>query len=270
MLGEKEGLIIAIILYVLAMFIYIMLFTSKKIRYSKYGSWLLRFGFVFHTIAILNRTVEAGRLPLASQYEFATSFAWAISLSFIVYEWKYKFKTLGIFVTPFILAVTVYAALQSAEIKPLMPVLQSEWLFFHVSTAIFSYGSFAIACAVSVVYIIREKLKDDEFTLRHLPQQEALDQMAYKAISFGFFMLTLVIVTGAIWAERAWGRYWRWDPKETWSFITWIIYAIYLHVRLNKGWKNKKAALYSVIGFAAVIFTYIGVNTLLSGFHSYL
>lgn len=269
MFGEKEGFIIAIILYVLSCFAYITLITFRNLKYSKYASWFVRGGLIFHTIAIFTRTVEAGRLPLTSQYEFATCFAWGISLTFIIYEWKFKFKTLGVFATPFILAVTVYAALQSSEIKPLMPVLNSNWLFIHVATAIFSYGAFAIACAVSIIYLTREKFKEDDFTTKHLPGREVLDQIGYKAISFGFFMLTLVMVTGAIWAERAWGRYWRWDPKETWSFVTWIIYAIYLHVRVSKGWKNKKAAWYAIIGFAAVIFTYIGVNTLMSGFHSY-
>ena len=170
---------------------------------------------------------------------------------------------------PIVLIVTFYAALQSTEIKPLMPALQSKWLFIHVSTAIFSYGAFAIACAVSIMFLTRDRFKEDEFNSKYLPQKEVLDQISYKAIAFGFFMLTVVMATGAIWAESAWGRYWRWDPKETWSFVTWIIYAIYLHVRLNKGWRNKKAAWYCIIGFIAVIFTYIGVNTLLVGYHSY-
>lgn len=269
MLNERNYFILAVSLYGLSSFAYLILFISRKLEYSKYGSWLVRAAFVFHTLALILRTIEAGRLPLANQYEFATSFAWGIALTFIIFEWKYKFKTLGLFVTPFILIVAFYAALQSSEIEPLMPALKSRWLVVHVSTAIFSYGAFAIACAVSIIYLTRENFKDDDFTSKHLPQLEALDSMGYKAITFGFFMLTIVMVTGAIWAERAWGRYWRWDPKETWSLVTWIIYAIYLHVRLNKGWKNKKTAWYAIIGFAAVIFTYIGVNTLLAGLHSY-
>ncbi len=150
-----------------------------------------------------------------------------------------------------------------------MPSLQSNWLFFHVGTAVFSYGAFAIACAVSVMYVIRDNMKNDSFTQQNLPQFHELDQISYRAIAFGFFMLTLVISTGAIWAERAWGRYWRWDPKETWSFITWVIYAIYLHVRLNRKWKNRKVAWYAIIGLGAIIFTFVGVNTLMSGYHSY-
>lgn len=269
MLNEKEFFIAAVSLYGLSSLSYLMLFISRRLEYSKYGSWLVRAGFLLHTFALILRTIEARRLPLTNQYEFATSFAWGIAMTFIIVEWKYKFKTLGLFVTPFILIVTFYAALQSKEIEPLMPALQSKWLVVHVSTAIFSYGAFAIACAVSMIYLTRDNFKNDDFAIRHLPQLEALDYIGYKAITFGFFMLTIVMVTGAIWAERAWGRYWRWDPKETWSLITWIIYAIYLHVRLNKGWKNKKAAWYAIIGFVAVVFTYIGVNTLLAGLHSY-
>ncbi|MDF2591311.1 MAG: ccsA1 [Clostridia bacterium] len=269
MFGEKQGFLTALILYSLAALAYIIFLISRKLAYSNYGSWLVRAGLLFHTGALVMRTVQTSYLPLTSQYEFATSFAWGISLFFVGFEWKYKIRSLGAFATPLILIVTFYAALQSAEIKPLMPALQSKWLVVHVSTAVLSYGAFAVACAVSIMFIIRDKIKEDEFTSKHMPQLGVLDNISYKAITFGFFMLTLVIITGAIWAERAWGRYWQWDPKETWSFVTWVIYALYLHVRLNRGWKNKKAAWYAVIGFASILFTYIGVNTILVGYHSY-
>ncbi|MDF2519634.1 MAG: c-type cytochrome biosis protein CcsB [Clostridia bacterium] len=269
MLDEKQSFLAALILYSLASLAYIVLFISKNMKYSNYGRWLVRTGLVFHTLALTMRTVQTSYLPLTSQYEFASGFAWGISLFFVSYEWKYKIRTLGVFVTPLILIITFYAALQSSELKPLMPALQSKWLFVHVSTAVFSYGAFAMACAVSFMYLIRDKLKAESFLSIHMPELCTLDSISYKAITFGFFMLTIVIVTGAIWAERAWGRYWQWDPKETWSFITWVIYAIYLHVRLKRGWKNKRAAWYAIIGFLCILFTYIGVNTILSGYHSY-
>lgn len=269
MLNERQAFMIAITLYSLSSISFLLFFTSRKLKFSNFGSWFARGGLLLHTLALTVRTVEASRLPLTNQYEFATSFAWGISLTFVAVELKYKLKTLGLFATPLILIITFYAALQSPEIKPLMPALQSKWLLIHVSTAVFSYGAFAIACAVSIMYITRGKFKEDDFHSKYLPRLEVLDHISYKAVAFGFFMLTVVIATGAIWAERAWGRYWRWDPKETWSFITWVIYAIYLHVRLNRGWKNKKAAWYSIVGFIAIIFTYIGVNTLLVGYHSY-
>ena len=120
-----------------------------------------------------------------------------------------------------------------------------------------------------MVYLVRDKMADNEFAAANFPKKEKLDFISYRAIALGFLFLTLVIVTGAIWAERAWGTYWNWDPKETWSLITWIIYALYLHVRLSKGWRGKKAAMFAVIGFLCVIFTYIGVNTFIPSIHSY-
>lgn len=269
MFEENQSFMIALSLYTLATISYFIFFILRKEKLSNYGSTLVKLGFVFHTISIANRTVTAARLPLSNQYEFATSFAWGISLFYLIFERKYKYKLIGTFATPLILILIYYAAVQTKTINPLMPALQSNWLVIHVITAIFSYGAFAIACAISIMYIFKDNFKNDSFTKKHMPSIELLDTMSYRAIAIGFITLTLVIVTGAIWAEKAWGRYWQWDPKETWSFITWVIYSIYLHVRLNKGWKGKKAAWFSVIGFASILFTYIGVNTLLVGLHSY-
>lgn len=269
MFDENYSFSITLILYCLSMVCYFIFFMFRREKLSNYGSILVKAGVIFHTIALTTRAVEASRLPLANQYEFATSFAWGIAVTFVGFEWKYKFKALGTFVTPLLLLVAFYAALQSRDIRPLMPALQSNWITIHVSTAIFSYGAFAIACGVSIMYLIRDKLSQDAFISNHMPSLEMLDLISYRAIALGFIMLTVVIISGAIWADKAWGRYWQWDPKETWSFITWVIYSIYLHVRLSKGWKDKKAAWFAVLGFAAILFTYIGVNTLLVGYHSY-
>ncbi len=269
MVLENQSFNFALALYAFSLVGYLCFFILRREKYAAYGSLLVKFGFLFHTLSLATRAVEASRLPLSNQYEFATSFAWGIAFSFIAFEWRYKLKLLGCFVLPLLLLVAFYAAMQSKEIMPLMPALQSRWIVIHVSTAVFSYGAFAIACGVSIMYIIRDRLEEDRFINKHLPNLRVLDIISYRAIALGFIMLTIVIISGAIWAERAWGRYWQWDPKETWSFITWIIYAIYLHVRLTKGWKDKKAAWFAVIGFASIIFTYIGVNTLLVGYHSY-
>ncbi|AOY77449.1 c-type cytochrome biogenesis protein CcsB [Clostridium formicaceticum] len=269
MLNEDYSFIATLIFYGLSVLAYFVFFMFRNEKFSNYGSLLVKLGVIFHTVALASRSVEASRLPLSNQYEFATTFAWGIAVSFVGFEWKYKFKALGTFVTPLIVLVAFYAALQSKEIRPLMPALQSNWITIHVSTAIFSYGAFAIGCGVSMMYLIRDRLKEDPFITKYMPTSEILDSISYRAIALGFIMLTVVIISGAIWAEKAWGRYWQWDPKETWSFITWIIYAIYLHVRLSKGWKNKKAAWFAILGFLAILFTYIGVNTVLSGYHSY-
>jgi len=269
MFGENQSFILAILHYTLATIAYFIFFIFRKEKLSSYGSTLVKVGLAFHTISLVSRTVTAARLPISNQYEFATSFAWGISLFYLIFEKKYKYKILGTFATPIILILIYYAAMQSKDIRPLMPALQSNWIIIHVVTAIFSYGAFAVACAISIMYVLRDHLKEDAFIRKHMPNLDLLDTMSYRAIAVGFITLTLVIVTGAIWAEKAWGRYWQWDPKETWSFITWVIYSIYLHVRLTKDWKGKKAAWFSIIGFVSILFTYIGVNTILVGYHSY-
>ncbi len=259
----------ALALYLVSVALYFLFFALKKEKLGVAAGYVITAAFVVHTAAMAVRGVAAGRLPLTNQYEFATSFAWGIALCYLVFMKKYHFRALGTFVAPVIFLIIGYASMQSREINELMPALQSNWLAVHVSCAIVSYGSFGVAFGVSMVYLFRARMADNEFNQKNLPDAEKLDLISYRAISLGFLFLTLVMITGAIWAERAWGSYWSWDPKETWSLVTWIIYALYLHIRLSKGWKGKKAAAFAVIGFLCVIFTYIGVNTLLSGLHSY-
>ncbi len=261
---------ITIAMYLVSMVLYFLFFTMKKEKMGNYATQIVKIGLVFHTIALIARTIGAGRLPLTNQYEFATSFAWGIALCFVFFEKKFDFRAMGTFVLPIIFIIIGYAAMQNKGVRPLMPALQSNWLSIHVATAVISYGAFGVACGVSGMYLLREKFKQDDFFVKHIPSLEKLDIISYRTISLGYLFLTLVMVTGAIWAESAWGRYWAWDPKETWSFITWIIYSVYLHARIVKGWKGRKAALFSVIGFICVLFTYIGVNTLLPSIHSYM
>lgn len=259
----------AMVLYLISMVLYAVFFTMKKEKAGKIAGFVTLAAFLFHTAALVVRGVGAGRLPLTNQYEFATSFSWGICLCFLIFLWKYKFLALGTFVTPVIFFIIGYAAMQSREVRELMPALRSRWLAIHVSSAIISYGAFGVSFAISFMFLLRQKMSENEFWQKHIPEEERLDLISYRAVSLGFLFLTFVIVSGAIWAERAWGSYWSWDPKETWSLVTWIIYAIYLHLRLSKGWRGKSAALFAVIGFICVIFTYVGVNTLLPGIHSY-
>lgn len=259
----------AMVLYLAAMVLYFIFLVMKKVTFAKIGGYVIALGFVLHTVALVVRGIGAGRLPLTNQYEFATSFAWGICLCFLVFLWKYQFQALGAFVTPVIFIIIGYAAMQSREVRDLMPALRSNWLGIHVSCAIISYGSFGVSFAVSLMYLLRKKMQGNKFWEEHIPEERKLDLISYRAVSLGFLFLTFVIVTGAIWAERAWGSYWSWDPKETWSLITWIIYAIYLHLRLSRGWKGKAAAVFAVVGFICVIFTYIGVNTFIPSIHSY-
>ncbi|MDO4493860.1 MAG: c-type cytochrome biogenesis protein CcsB [Clostridia bacterium] len=256
-------------LYLVSTVLYFVFFALKKEKPATVAGWTMTAGFLFHTAALAVRSIGAGRLPLTNQYEFATGFAWGICLCFLVFLYKYKFKGLGVFAAPIVFLVIGYAAMQSREVRALMPALRSNWLSIHVSAAILSYGAFGVACAISLMYLVRGRMAEGSFFAGHVPQRDRLDLLSYRAISFGFLFLTFVIVSGAIWAERAWGSYWSWDPKETWSLITWIIYAIYLHLRLSRGMRGRSAALFAVIGFVCVLFTYAGVNTFIPGIHSY-
>ena len=260
---------IAMILYFAAMISYFIFFAMKKEAAGKIGGIILLAAFILHTIALLFRAIGAGRVPLTNQYEFATSFAWGIALVSLIFIHRYQFRTLGTFSAPVVFLVIGYAAMQSKEVKELMPALRSSWLAFHVSTAIISYGAFGVSFAVSLIFLLRDRITENDFREKHIPQKEKLDLISYRAVSLGLLFLTFVIVSGAIWAEQAWGTYWSWDPKETWSLVTWLIYALYLHLRIGRGWKGKSAAIFAVIGFVCVIFTYIGVNTFLPGIHSY-
>jgi cytochrome c-type biogenesis protein CcsB len=209
-------------------------------------------------------------------YESLVFFSWCIALLYLLWEWRLKSRVIGAFAFPFVFIFNAYASLApgvSAKIDPLIPALQSNWLHAHVMACFFSYASFALSCAVSIIYLIKLKRKEKggkEGALTSLfPSLDSLDELAYKTIVVGFPLLTIGIVTGAAWANYAWGSYWSWDPKETWSLITWFVYAIFLHARITRDWRGKRTAILSILGFVAVVFTYFGVNYLLSGLHSY-
>ena len=260
---------VTMLLYVAAMVVYFLFIAARREGMAKVAVILQTAGFILHTAALIVRGVGAGRLPLTNQYEFATSFAWGLCLVSLIFVYRYKFHVLGSFAAPVIFLIIGYAAMQSKDVHELMPALRSNWLGFHVSSAIIGYGGFGVSFVLGIIFLMREYMKDQSFLDRHVPSREKLDLIAYRSVSLGLLFLTFCILTGAIWAERAWGSYWSWDPKETWSLITWIIYAAYLHLRINRGWKGKAAAVFAVIGFIAVLFTYIGVNTFLPGVHSY-
>ncbi len=270
MLYAENILFTAVMLiYFAAMMLFFVFVAVKKDIIAVIGKYLLLTGLLLHTAALICRGIGAERLPMTNQYEFATSFAWALCLVSLVFILKFRFSMLGVFTSPVIFLVIGYAAMQSKEVKELMPALRSNWLGFHVSTAIIAYGAFGVSFVLSLIFLLRGIMKDNGFFDQHIPKREKLDLISYRSVCLGLLFLTFTIVTGAIWAERAWGSYWSWDPKETWSLVTWLVYSVYLHLRLRRGWSGKSAAVFAVVGFLCVIFTYIGVNTLLPGIHSY-
>jgi cytochrome c-type biogenesis protein CcsB len=238
-------------------------------------------GLLAQTVAIALRWKESydlgmGHAPLSNLYESVVFFTWTIVLIYALLDVKFKYRVIGAFVMPFALLGMAWAQLgMNTGIEPLVPALQSNWLLYHVITCFLGYAAFAVACGISIMYLI--KAGSDESAdnaagtglLAMFPPMKVLDDLNYRAIMVGFPLLTLGIITGAAWANYAWGTYWSWDPKETWSLIVWFVYAAFLHARITKGWVGKRAAWLSIIGFAATIFCYLGVNLFLSGLHSY-
>ena len=222
------------------------------------------------TIAVLTaflviRAIRTGHGPFTSMYEFAIAFLWGILTMSMVFSWKYKNLVLhlaGFFAGG---CLMIYISTLSGEAAPLVPALQNSLLLTaHVFSAVIAYGAFTIGFLSSLLYLIQ---KNDRIAA--LPPQNKLEEISYHSVIIGFPFMTLVIVLGAIWADIAWGVFWNWDPKETASLVTWLLYAGYLHTRLMRKWRGKKSAILLIVGFAAVIFTFFG-NYLFDGLHSYV
>jgi cytochrome c-type biogenesis protein CcsB len=262
----------ASLLYLLGTLAYLAYTFFLKEILSKSAIILVFVGFASHTLALVTRYAEAGYTPVTNLHESLSFFAWMIVGVLLIANLKYRITVLGAFLTPIALILMIFAFALPKEILPLAPVLKSFWHPFHVIFAFLGNAIFALACCCGVMYLIQEhqlKAKRIGAITKRLPPLRVLDDLNYQALTFGFPLLTLGIITGAIWAEYAWGRYWNWDPKETWSLITWFFYAAMLHQRLTVGWRGRKAAIMAIVGFLSVLFTFLGVNLLLPGLHTY-
>ena len=219
---------------------------------------------VFITLTIVFRAIQTGHGPFSNMYEFAIAFVWGIIIMGVLFEWRYKtatVKNMGLIVS---LLLLIFAIVQYAKPEPLVPALQqSALLSVHVASAVVAYGVFTIGFGSAILFLIQNRRNS-----QWLPNKEVFDIISYRSVVIGFPFLTLTIVLGAIWADIAWGRYWSWDPKETASLVTWLIYAVYMHARLMRGWKGKKTAILLIIGFGAILLTFFG-NYIFSGLHAY-
>ena len=261
-MSEANILSVVFVFYLVSLIPHAFVFFKKSApRMERLARILVGLGFLAQTVALVIRWKVTGHAPMTNMYESLVFFSWAFVAAYLVADLTLKISRLGFFILVGNLAILMYAFSHDAAVKPLMPALQSNWLVLHVVTCFFSYGAFAVSFFASLVYLL-------PFPKKHF-SHEQLDRVIYKAILFGFPLLTLGVASGAVWANEAWGQYWSWDPKETWALVTWMIYALYLHLRLLKGWSGKKLAWVALVGFLFVIFTYLGVNLFLSGLHSY-
>jgi len=276
-MNSSNLLSITTFVYGVAAFLYIFSFVFKKPFAGRLGTWTSLAGVSGNIAGIILRWVESYRLgighaPLSNLYESLVFFSLVIAVVYLVIERSYANRIIGAFTTPLAFLAMAYASLSpniSDRIQPLVPALKSNWLIAHVISCFIGYAAFAIAFGLSIMLILKQNNnKNENSFLKLFPDLKVLDELSHQMIMFGFLFLSAGIITGAVWANSAWGRYWGWDPKETWSLITWFIYATLLHARFTRGWQGKRLAYLSIIGFSAVLFTYFGVN-LLPGLHSY-
>ena len=258
--------------YIGALVIYGFSFWSGNQKMRRLATKIVYVGWLLNALVLILRSMLLGGLPLNNGFEFGLCFVFAVVTTYIIVERKFQLGAVGLFVLPVVAAISCWLVSIDLTIQPVMPALRSYWLAVHVSAAVIAYGAFALSFAVSIAYLLKARKADNQQSRwnKELPSLKVLDDISYKLIFIGLPFLTIMLVTGAVWAEYAWGAFWSWDPKETWALITWLVYAAYLHTRFLKGFQGKKSAWLSVLGFAAVIFTFLGVSYLLPGMHSYL
>jgi len=237
------------------------------------AAWVCAAGLAAHTGVMLARFADQQRAPFTNLHESLIFAAWSMMVIYLVIRPKHRTTTLGAGVSLIaLIAVAFGSALPRGTNDALLPALRSEWSIVHVVTSLIGYASFALAFSSAIAYILQEKMlktKRIDVLQKRLPSLDAMDHFSYSMVALGFPMFTLGIVTGALWAQSAWGSYWSWDPKETWSLITWLVYAAFLHVRIFRGWRGRLANRLLVAGFTCVLITCLGVNFLAHGLHRY-
>lgn len=252
--------------------VYLVFFVNQNPKTRKIARMILIASGILQTLYIGSRYLIAGNTPITSQHEAVVFFAWSTTWAYLSFRWRYTVKNFGTLVSLLIFILLVISSLSPRHITPLLPALQSAWLPIHAGVSIVAYGFLSLAFCGGLMYLLQEReLKNKTFGyfFSRFPSLEALDQLNNHCLTAGFVFLTLGIVTGSVWARQAWGTYWQWDPKETWSLITWFLYLVQIHQRFTVGWRGKRAAVMAIVGFGAVIFTLWGVTYLLGGVHSY-
>jgi len=239
---------------------------SRTDRWGLIGLAVTALGALVHAGVLVTRGMAADRLPWGNMYEFATAVVLVGVVVYLVLAVRIPaVRDIGAFVlAPVVLALVATGLFLYTETGPLVAALRSSWLAVHVSTAILGFGIFFVSGIASVLYLLRRAGRLDR-----LPGADAMDRLAYRVAIVAFPLFTFAVITGAVWAEAAWGRFWGWDPKETVAFVSWVVYAAYLHARATAGWRTERAAWINIAGFATVLFNLFFINMVVAGLHSY-
>jgi cytochrome c-type biogenesis protein CcsB len=263
-------IIITVLFYMLSAAGYFAFLFIQKDYLYRAGFYLILAGFVCHSLSIAHNFIVSGQIPARNLHETLSVAGWAIAGFFLVFQSRFKLKVLGIYAAPLIALVMV--AVSAVPKTPIQDqsIFKSFWLVSHVIAVFVGNAAFALACGIGILYLVQEhgiKARNPGFFFKRLPSLDMLDVTGYTCIIVGFTLLTFGLITGFVYAKSVWGRFWSWDPKEVWSGITWLFYAALLHERLTVGWRGRRAAIMAIIGFAILLFTFLGVNLLLKGHH---
>jgi cytochrome c-type biogenesis protein CcsB len=261
-----------LLVYFIATLLYLIGVIIRREQLGQYAKWTLVAGFAIHCTALGSRWAATGFPPAASLYEALSFFSWALVGTYLLFDLRYRIAALGAFVCPLALVMMIGGSAASKKVTPVNPILDSWWFPVHVTLAFLGYAVFAVAAMAGVMYLLQERrVKAKKFSglFFRLPSLDILDSINYKCLSFGFPLMTMGIISGAIWANSAWGGYWRWEPKETGALVTWFLYAALLHGRLTVGWRGRRAAIFAILGFVCLLFTFLGVNLLSAGQHTF-
>ncbi len=262
--------VLAVLCYMISSAGYFAYLIIQRDTLQQIGLVMLIAGLTCQTALLIWAFADTGHMPVNNLHETLALVSWALVGAFLVLHTRLRVKILGVYVAP-LAAFVLFVASQFPK-DHLQPqnLLKGFWLVVHIVTIFLGYAGFALACGVGVLYLIQErsiKRKSRGFFFSRLPSLDLLDSTGYACVVVGFTMLTIGLVTGMVYGKNIWGRFWSWDPKEVWSAITWIFYAALLHERLTVGWRGRRAAIMAIIGFGVLLFTFLGVNFLLTGHH---
>ena len=251
---------------------FIVFLIRQKKGVFRCSYWLLFAGFICHTVFLGCRYYSLGAPPVLNLKAALSFFSWSIICVYLIFQLKFRLMVMGSFVTPFATSLMIISSAMPWIEGPVKPMFKSLWLIVHVGTIFMGNGLFAIAFVGAIMYLIQENhIKRKRFGALYsrLPSLAMLDGINYYSLIYGFSFLTVGMITGSVFAQRSLGVYWQWDPKEVWSLITWLFYAVLLHERIAIGWRGKRAAVMSIVCFLILIITFLGVSLCLSGYHSF-
>ncbi|MEW6266380.1 MAG: c-type cytochrome biogenesis protein CcsB [Thermodesulfobacteriota bacterium] len=262
----------ALVAYLLSTAGFLVFIVRRNKTAAAGATWLMAAGFGLQTAALAFQTSSLGQIPVLTLPQALGFSGWALTGGCLLLFWKFRLPVLGAFASPLATALVLIGSAQKETLAGVTPTFQSLWLTLHLGSIFSGYAFFGLAFLAGVMYLLQErqiKAKRTGALYHRLPSLNVLDALNYYCLTIGFPLMTLGLITGAALAQLALGAYWRWDPKEVWSLVVWLLYAVLLHQRLTVGWRGRRAAIMAIVGFTMLCFTFLGVSVLFSGYHTF-